>query len=126
MVEGDQGFESPFLQRRVNDEPVPRHPARGGHARKYRDNLPPIPFDRGVGPGAKPSSTASQETRGVLAHRPPIASVPIKDKPMKLCRCVSLFGGVQLSIGARDSVAAHRTFEPEIFAQCRALILSAE
>src|ERR1700680_4631113 len=39
---------------------------------------------------------------------------------------MGLLGGVQLPAGARGSVAAYRTFEPEIFAQCLALIFGTE
>src|SRR5208283_5268762 len=38
----------------------------------------------------------------------------------------ALLGGVQVPVQARGSVAAHRTFEPEIFAQCLALIFGTE
>jgi hypothetical protein len=37
-----------------------------------------------------------------------------------------LFGGIQVPVEARGSVAAHRTFEPEIFAQRLALIFGTE
>src|SRR4051794_27663434 len=37
-----------------------------------------------------------------------------------------LLSRVQLPIGAQGSIATHRTFEPEIFAQCLALIFGTE
>jgi len=38
----------------------------------------------------------------------------------------ALLGGVPVPVRARGGVAAYRTFEPKILAQCLALILGAE